>query len=196
MDILSNLTYNSCKDFKIQVDDIEAGWMDITISTNDKNFNYSASYLTDPLNDLLDATVLLLTNQPFHIRGGWFLKDKAIVVHDLEGDIIVWLLNYSNNILTVLIWENMSTDLLEDLCHYNLDSETYKKNEFEELPDLTKGLIFALQDTALQFARILKETFKNLDAKYPDEEYKGHWGFSYSETNFDILIKWLLDNEK
>lgn len=76
--------------------------MDITISTADKNFNYSASYLTDPLNDFLDATVLLLTNQPFHIGGGWFLKDNAIVVHDLKGNIIVRLLIYTNNILTVL----------------------------------------------------------------------------------------------
>jgi|APLak6261672720_1056091.scaffolds.fasta_scaffold09005_3 hypothetical protein len=196
MDILSNLTYESCKDFVIQIDEIKAGWMDITISTKDKNFNYSASYLTDPLNDLLDATILLLTNQPFHIRGGWFLKDNAIVVHDLEGDIIVWLLNYSNNILTVLIWENINTDLLEDLCSYNFDIETYKKNEFEDVPDLTKNLIFALKDTPHFFTQILKDTLKNLDAKYPDEEYKGQWGFSYSDTNFKALTKWLLDNEK
>lgn len=40
-------------------------------------------------------------------------------------------------------------------------------------------LIFALQDTPLQFAQTLKDTFKNLDAKYPDEENKRNWGFSY-----------------
>jgi hypothetical protein len=194
MDILSKLKYKSFNDLNIQVDDIEAGWMDLTISTLYKNFKYSASYLTNPLNDLLSATVLLLTDKPFHIRGGLYIKDNAIVEHDLEGDRIVWLLNYTNTILTVLIWKNISTDLLEDLCLYNFESEIYIKSTLDDLPDLTEDLIFALQDKPFQFAQTLKKTFENLDAKYPDEDYKGEWGFSYSESDFKILIKWITDN--
>ncbi len=191
MDILSDLPLESSEDFSIAVNNIESGWMDLVIATSEKRFQYSASYLTDPLNDLLEATVLLLTKQSCHSRFGRLFKHSAMVVHDLEGNMIVWLLHYSDDIFTVVIWKDIDTGLIEDLCSYNLDKATYEKKTFEDLPDLTNNLLFALKGSPESFAKTLTATFDNLGAKFPDEEDRDHWGFSYSKTKFQALKKWL-----
>lgn len=191
MDILKKLPFQTVENFIIRVGAIEHGWMDITIATPEKQFSYLASYSTDPLNDLLNATVLLLTDKPFHIRGNWYLNEKAIVIHDLEGSIILWLIINSNGIFTILIWEDINQEMIEDLCHYNFESAIYQKFEFEEPPDLSKKLLFALNVSAIFFAKTLKNILDDLKERVEQNNYEDNWGYEYSEENYAKLINWL-----
>jgi len=202
MKIFSHFKFTDIEDFEIEIGEIIAGWMDITIGTNNENFKYSASYIGDPLNELLYATDLLLINKPHIIRCEFFIKDTAIVTHHLEPETINWLINYNDNILTILIWKNINTDLLEDLGSCNFDKDLYKKQYGEEYTDsvdyydygetnLEKTLLFALKGEPTKFVKTLVDICKNLDILYEDEKYKNCWGFSYDTDCFNSLVNWL-----
>lgn len=207
MDILSTFQYNDFNDFNITIGEIRNGWMNITLTTKEKQLDYWASYICDPLNDLLEATVLLLTKSPKIIYGNtYFTKEKIIaketrrnelVTHDTEGDYIEWLLRYSDNIFTVIIWKNIFTDLLDTLCFYDFDSKKYEENECEEMPNLIDNLEFAFKGEPIFFAQKLILILKELELKNTVDKYehKTEWGYRYSEENFTKLTEWIKNNQ-
>ena len=195
MNPLSVLPLKPFDDFSIKLGKIQHGWMEITLETTEKSFEYVASYISDPLNDLLEATVHLLTNQPpppgYNQR---LRKDNAFFVHDTEEIFIVWLLHYSNGIFTISIWDNIIVDVIDQLCYYELDREMYNKYADDELPDLTNDLIFAFTGSPIVFAQKLKDVFDYLDATYTKAKKRKEWGIRYSKENYNMLTQWLAEN--
>ncbi len=207
MDALSTLTYKNLNDFYITIGNIRNGWMDITLTTKERQLNYFASYNCDPLNDLLESIVLLLTNQRKIIYGNtYFTKENIIstndrkyelVLHDTERESIWWLLKYSDKILTIIIWKNIFSELLDTLCYYDFDSERYAEHESKEMPKLTDELEFAFKGEPMFFAQHLVNVFKELDLKYAIDKYehKTEWGYRYSKENFTKLTEWIKNNQ-
>ena len=197
MNILPHLPFKPVEQFTFQVTRIYAGWMEIILSDNEKSFKYSASYLTDPLEDILFCTVLLLNKQPVHVRANWFLKEGAVIMHDLEGDIVVWLLHHSNDVFSVLTWFNIDPFVLESLCDDNFDMVAYNRKRvyLEDLPDLSTNLLFAFCGSPIHFAQTLKATLNHVTKTFIVEEDESDWGIRYSIEDYNALCNWIAENK-
>lgn len=196
MNILPHLHFQPLEELSIRVKRIYAGWMDITLSNKEKSFEYSASYLTDPLEEILYCTILLLNKKPVHVRGNWYLKDSAVIYHDLEGRVVVWLLHHSNDVFSLMIWDNIDPDALESLANGNFDMISYNRERVynEDLPDLSTDLLFAFCGSPIHFAKTLKETLENVTKTFIVGEDESDWGIRYSIEDFNALNNWITEN--
>jgi hypothetical protein len=200
MDLLANLPYTSFDGFLINVDKIRNGWMNLSITANEKTFNYVASYICDPLNDLLTAAVAIIKKQEItsfiYNSTPNTAGDYLYVFHDLEGAEITWLFKYNQKDLTLIIWENCPVDFdtFITLLRENFNSQSFEI--LDESPDVTKELVFAIKGSTVTFIKAVVNMFTNLQSlkRYDDENSDSDWGFKYSIEKFNILKEWLLHN--
>ncbi|OOQ57523.1 hypothetical protein BC343_11975 [Mucilaginibacter pedocola] len=156
--------------------------MDINVLNNGNHISYGASYLTDPLNDLLSAAVLFVSYQNAP-------RMCFCATHELEPSTITWLLKWQGNEMVLLIWEDVETEL-QDLIDAGLDEEYYKHNIDKDLPDITKGLLLAVKDSPRKFIQALIKVFPTLQRLKRDSE-DADWGFTYSKDKLATLEDWL-----
>jgi len=193
MNSLLDLNFTTIRDFSITIGKIEAGWMEITLSNPNRTFTYEASYLTDPLNGLLDVMLAIMENPLSYTQNNVLSENTRILVHDLETDFVVWLFNYTNETLRVAIWLNIDFDLLDDFRYFEFNEQTYREHTFEDPPNLTENLLFALEGSHVSFLKTLKQVFENLDKTYVGKEFEGKWGYSYNKKQFHKLMNFLYD---
>jgi hypothetical protein len=162
--------------------------MQFFLNANEDHFIYSASYIGDPLNDLLHATALALDKSKH--------DSYCCVFHDLEGQDITWLLKLLGDELSVIIWDgNVSDrDTLLTLSDNNFNSEAFGVLVLDKLPDFHQDLKFALKCKPEIFVRALINAVEGLYRlkKYDDRD----WGFRYSQEDYDKLIEWSATREK
>lgn len=182
MHLLLSLPFTKFDSFEIIVSRIFAGWMDIDVLNDGNRISYNASYLTDPLNDLLSAAVLFVSykNAP---------PMYFCATHELEPSKITWLFKWQGSEMILLIWEDIGAEL-QDLIDKDFDEESYKYNMDEDRPDLTKGLLLAVKDSPLKFIQALVNVFPTLQHLKRDEN-RDDWGFKYSKDKLAILENWL-----
>lgn len=193
MSVLSEITDVPINQFRIEIGEIDS-WMEVTLRSDNKSFEYLVSYICDPLNDLLEAVVCLLHGKKYY-RVPNYLINNAIIDHDLEGKRIVWLFSLTEDKMRVLIWDNFDFDIVEDLYFYKFDKEAYEYNMMEDLPDVTKDLIFAFEGSPKYFAQELIAMFDKIDERFKGTDEEGEWGISYSKSNYQKLSSWLEENK-
>ena len=198
MDILLNLPYTPLDDLYIGVERIKYGWMDLCIAVNGKSFTYGASYLSDPVDDLLTAAVSIIKKDRLAVSH-YNLKeigDFIYVTHELEPGLVTWLFRYTDNKLTLIIWEDMPTDF-DELIEARFESQSDKVQKFDAIPDLTQELLFALNGSAVPFIKALINTFTSIDKleRFEDDSNGHDWGFTYSIDNLNFLKEWLSKND-
>lgn len=199
--ILANIPLAPITSFSMKIGRIEAGWMDICISLNEKKFDYTVSYVCNPLEDLLYKFLWVIGYKPVPIVedryiDGYLKNGYAIIEHDLEGDNVVYLLHYRNKSLKIYIWHYIYVDLLLDLCYYDFNEKEYYRHTFEELPkDLNENLLWAMEGEPAYFGNLLKQIFDDLKNKYPfaDVNKTKDWGKSFSKVNYRILLGYLYE---
>lgn len=200
MNILSTLPYTTFDHFYISVEKIRHGWMDLNIGTGIEHISYSASYLGDPLNDLLEVAVLFAGgpkgNAVNYYPNPNYIGNYFYVTHDLEGDLVIWLFKYVDEELTLIIWNGFPTDMdaLYDLAEVDFDDQSCQYHMLSGKPDLTNNLFFAAKGSLSTFAKTLINTFQNL-AELQRWEDDGDWGFAYPVTQFDFLKQWVAKND-
>lgn len=202
MNLLSHLPYEPFNDFFINVESIRYGWMDLSIGANGKSLSYGASYTTEPLNDLLNVAVAIVSNKKIiSSQDNWRpqpIGNCFIVYHDLEGTEVPWLFKYENDELTLFIWasEPVDYDTFANLAEWNFNREAIKYSNPDDIPDLSVDLSFAFKGSAAAFVSALLNTIENLSLLPKDgqEDYDG-WGFKYSIDNFALLKDWLNHNK-
>jgi hypothetical protein len=190
MDLLDKI---QCQPYHLtlEIGEIDCGWMDITLVSNYAFKMYSASCLCNPIHDLLEKYVLLSENQPYPINPFTSILNYAVVEHDLEGGNIVWLLRKKEDMLYVYIWENI--DEMEDWLSAEFSEQNYL-DQYEEVPNLTKNLIYSLQGKMLDFAKTLCPVLDGLKQKGAELDCSEHWGYQFSDADYQ-KIKVLLKNE-
>jgi hypothetical protein len=201
MDLLSSLTYTTFDNFYIHVDKIQYGWMYLSVGTDDRNFNYAASYLGDPLNELLHATISIVKEQKsnLHSNAVTNIRDYVYVIHELEPDLVTWLFKYNNDELTLIIWKNIPTDVdtFDMLIEEDFNSQSVEITLLDKASVLTDELAFAIKGNFISFIKALINTFINLGSlkRHDGDSNDADWGFSYSIDNFNFLKEWLLKND-
>ena len=195
MDLLLNIPttkISSCNDFDIVVKEIEYGWMALSLGIVNQKYLYEVSYICDPLNDLLESTVLLLTGQPMknYIYRHWVNLTHCQFDLESEGN-LHWVLRKLDNKWYIYLWHNNVYEKeLFNLYYSDFDSDKYKKYlayDFEGFPNLEEGLVFAIEIDPIIWAQILVATFEQLHLKYNSTEYEGMWGVDYNKDNLQIL---------
>jgi len=185
MDLLDNIQYQNFNLY-IEIGEIDYGWMDITLVSHYAYKKYCASYLCDPINDLVQKFALLIDNKPFQINPFESRMNIAIVEHDCEEGNIVWLLRKSNDDLYIYIWENeyeLDEWLLADFSTgYFLDND-------ELLPNITKNLIFSLRGTMKDFAGTVIKTVEYLKNQARQLDPKDDWGYKISDSDYHEVLK-------
>jgi len=196
MDMLSTLSYTTFNDFYISIKKIRYGWMSFNVVADNKDISYDASYLCDPLNDLLDVAVLF-AGGPKGKAASYYPKLNYIgnyfyVTHELEGDSVIWLFKYVGEELTLIIWNGFPVDMdaLYDLAVADFDDQSLPFTE----QDLTQKLVFAMKGSLLTFAKTLIDTFHNLECLQRWEDDDDEWGFAYSKNQLDFFLKWVYKN--
>ena len=205
MNLLSTLPYISFDDFFIRVKRIRYGWMELYIGFDDNNFNYSASYLSDPLADLLEVTVYSIIEKQSSISDRHYdrfcsINNYYFVVHDLEGDNVFWLFKYADEELTIIIWnETFDEDVFFELAQENFNSESMVVKMQDPVIDINKGVLFAMKGAPIGFIKALNNTLGSLkELDRPNEhadDYYNDWGFIYSSELYEKLNDWLQKNE-
>lgn len=188
--MIPNLPYADLNTFNIHIGCIRAGWMEITLEAQGNEFLYNAGYCTNPIDEILKATVSVLYNLPFHIRSGWHLLNHAFAIHDREPLTITWLFHCADNLLTIAVWDDLNQDILEDLCHSNFKYRDFI-TDHDDYPDLKMDLMFAVQGDALLFAKKLMVIFEELDTR----KKQNKWGYNYSIEYFDKLNAYIQSRE-
>lgn len=190
MNLLSNLTYTPFNDFCIRVSRIQYGWMDLTVSSNNNSLSYSASYVSDPLNDLRAAAVYLIKKDTKYLehhsvnRFGEYLY----IFHDLEPTLVTWLFKVDGSQLTLLIWADMPSNF-HILVEENFNDESIEVKLIDEPIVLPQELSFAIKGPIITFIKALVDTFEelnNLKKPEDDSEY-ALWGYNYHLEHLNIL---------
>jgi len=171
-------------DLKIEIDEISNGWIELTLVSNYAFKKYAASYLCDPINDLLVKYTLLNERIPHEINPFRKIIDFAVIEHYLEGANIIWLLRRKEEDLYIYIWENVYE--LDDWLFAEF-SEQYYIDNFEEIPNLAKNLIFSLKGKMIDFAKTLIPTLDWLKEKGTELELTQDWGYKFSETDYQKI---------
>jgi hypothetical protein len=175
----ADLSSGPFKDFEVKVSKIQYGWMDITIFNDGNNYSYSASYTTDPLNDLLNAAVSLIHHEAISTK---YRNEYFYIAHDLEGDDLTWLFIPQENswFFSVFIDAKVTGQLF--------DAEA-----LAEINPIKEQLILSTKDSLVPFIKAIVNTFPTLETLYrfDDED----WGYKYSEKSLKKLQNWLLTND-
>src|ERR1700748_1632933 len=172
MNLLSDLAYTQFNDFCIHVEKIQYGWMDITVSSKDNYISYSASYISDPLNDLLGASVYFIKKNAKYLdyHSVNRFDEYLYIFHDLEPDLITWLFKVDENQLTLLIWTDMPNNFHE-LIEGHFDKESIQVQIIDEPIDLFQNLSFAIKGPIITFIKVLVDTFEELNnLKKPEDD--------------------------
>ena len=199
MNLLAGVNFsniNPKEDFTIRITRINAGWMSFDIGTPENRKSYTASYMTEALKDLVEAAIHLLKfdkdktinnrRENFGLAG----RGADIINHELEPGFITWHFQLENGNLKLLIWKEISGDLLECIAEYGYDNECYDDDyDFkpELMPDLAEQLWFALQMPIQVFAEILLDTLNDVERNYPSKKYLNRWFSAYPHELVDEL---------
>lgn len=192
--MLQNISYTPLEELSINIGPIHHGWMDIDICDGVTNYSYIASYTTDPLNDLLNATVYALTNTPYTDKIGNKLHNYFIIDHDLENrGNIYWIFEIQNNKLLLTIWDNPPEELIEFWDSYcDISSIAYDNLQFS-FPVLPKP-IFAHKGETIIFAKKLQSIINELAVRDRDEKDFDGWGYEFAKERVEILSSFIKDN--
>ncbi|RVU91566.1 hypothetical protein EH230_12010 [Flavobacterium columnare] len=186
MDLLDNIIFNPSK-LVISIGEIDAGWMDITLTTNTKSIDYMVSYVCDPVNDLLINFSKLITGHPIEVNPFLKLDNLFHVIHDCEGQLITWVIIKENDKLKILIWENQY-DVLDWIRLGFSAKEIYF---YEEIPNINDCLIFAIDSSISDFAQTLVNCIQQLKNKEEFLIYKESWGYEFDEDAFKKIESYL-----
>lgn len=197
MDLLLSLEHtkiNCTNDFDVIVEDIDAGWMDLRFGLTNNKLFFEISYLYDPLNDLLETTVLLLAGKPMNHNIYKDIFNFSFCNFELESQgNLHWIIRKIDDTFYIYLWHNnMYQDEIIDLQKANCDSEQLKTDlffSFEDFPDLNKNLLFAIECNTKVWCEILIKTFTNLPKKYDLAIFQDCWGYTFDKDNFEILNK-------
>lgn len=183
MDLLEKI---QCQpyDLKIEIDEIEYGWMNITLISHYAFKKYAASYLCDPINDLLEKFSSLCEGKSYKVNPFHSIINFAVIEHDLEGQNIIWLLRIDEENLYVYIWENIYE--IDDWLFSGFSEKYYIENQ-EEVPNLAKNLIFSLKGKMPDFAKTLIQTLDWLKIKGTELKLTNQWGYKFSESEYQKI---------
>lgn len=168
-------------DLKIEIDEIEYAWMNITLVSHFAIKKYSASYLCDPINDLLEKYTLLAENKPYEINPFHSILNYAVIEHNLEGMNIIWLLRKKEDDLYIYIWEDVYE--MEDWLFVEF-SQQYFIDNLEEIPNLAKNLIFSIKGKMIDFAKTLMPTLELLKKNGVELDLTKTWGYKFNESDY------------
>ena len=191
--MLQNISYTSLEELSINIGSIHNGWMDIDVYDGTTNFSYVASYTTDPLNDLLEATVCMLSGKPYIDRIGNTIHNYYYVDHDLEGANVFWLFDIRDDVLSISIWDDPANELVDFWdTECDMDSNEYQQLIFAHT-NLPKPVVAAI-GSKTTFGQLINQVFEALELRKPKtyDEFEG-WGYNYSQKNFELLASLLKD---
>jgi hypothetical protein len=183
MDLLDRI---QCQDYNllIEVGEIYYGWMEITLVSHYAFKKYDVSYLGDPINDLLEKFALLVEDQPYEINPFEFKLNLAVVEHPCEPENMVWLLRKKEDDLYIYIWENEYN--MEEWLFADFESQ-YFIDDYEEVPAITKNLVFSLKGKMKDFAATLIKTIEQLKARASQNDLREEWGYKFSEATYQTV---------
>lgn len=195
MDVLLNIPstkVTSAADFELVVTAIQSGWMTLQLGTTTQKNEFRISYLCDPLNDLLESSVALLSGQPVTTSDykNWVNCVECRFELESEG-ILTWVLRKIENKLYIYLWHNtIDYDDVINLYHSDFDSTKYKENlgyDFTAFPKVNEGVVFAIACEPKVWAQILVTTLEQLQKKFNPKDYQEEWGVTFNQENFKTL---------
>jgi len=187
MDLLGKLHYNDY-DLQLRIGEIDAGWMDIMLSSNNKLIEYTASYTCDPINELLTKFAAMICGEEIPLSTGQYEIDFAVIEHDLEGSNRVWVLYQVGENLMINVWQDCYA--IEDWIHAKFSSEYYLKNH-EDIPDLSDNLLMSIKGSHREFAQTLLEMVADLANRGKRNFTSERWGYRFSSENYQVLKDYL-----
>lgn len=187
MDLLQHIIYREY-DLKLNVGEIDAGWMDIRLLSDNKLIEYTASYTCDPINELLTKFAAMICGKEIPTSTGQYERDFAVIEHDLEGSNRVWVLCQMGENLMINVWQDCYT--VEDWIHAKFSSEYYLKNH-EAIPDLTSNLLISVKGSHREFAQTLLEVAADLEDRGKRNFKSKEWGYNFSKGDELTLKQYL-----
>lgn len=108
----SNFSGGGKVKFEIELSGI--GWLNFNIEVNGQELNFPASYVTEPLHDLLNSLVYIL---PGCVRKS-LLQEKTSFTWDSEGDEVFWELELlSDSILKIQVSKIEEPGPIDTVCN-------------------------------------------------------------------------------
>ena len=168
----------------IEIDKIQNGWMYIILKTNFSIKKYAASYLCNPIIDLIEKYLLLYENKTCENNPLRANKKYAVIEHDLEGNNIVWLLHKKEDDLYIYIWEDFLE--IDNWLWAEFNDQSFINN-FENVPQLTENLLFSMKGKMIDFAKTLLPTLDWLKKKRIELDLVDEWGYDFSESDYEKI---------
>ncbi|MCU7550404.1 hypothetical protein OCK74_14885 [Chitinophagaceae bacterium LB-8] len=180
--------------FSIQIENMEAGWINISFTAENTNASYSASKLTNALSDLLEAVVDILPGIGEHDKYFGTLGIRSRCTHDLEaqGSMVIDFKRDDFRRIYVLIRQSPDLDYEEDLELNGFDENGWwidKSIDFQE-----PVLMAIILDEAVLVYHLYKACHALLE-KFNKEEYRNRFGHDFPEELLQKIRSWLKDGQ-
>ena len=108
----------------------------------------------------------------------------AFVEHDCETRIYRWILRKEQEDIYIYIWEDEYG--IEDWFMADFLSENFT-SKYEEIPNVTKNLIFSLKGKMKDFAATVIKTIDQLKLRATELDKAEEWGYKFSEVEYQKL---------
>lgn len=194
--LLWDLPWLPMKGFSIKITDVDLDTLFIKLAHGEKEFTYPlVDFFTFTLEDLLLAAEDMIKGKVSPYGGSKFVPHEVHCHNMEELGFTRWFIHYTGEEMLVVVYYEISGDLLGQLINNDFDFIRQNIYGFEEvtLDGYLSGVQFALRGSLQDFVRVLLDTYDPEIKQKIDSQ--GVLRVNYSSEMYEPLRMWLAEND-